>query len=509
MRKNECITCDGTGQIIRGHDGRLIRCPTCLGDGEASGFLERKRPANPGNDSREDPPKEIIERERAGETAKEPAKPVDSPAPSPGSTFITCRTCRVQNIAGAPHCKNCGLKLPRNSIKRKIATALKWLIGISLILALMVIMVVTAEESENYPTSSGTTPTQDRGIPTIPGEDANGYMLELINAERTSRGIPPVRLGENKAAQLHAEAALEGCYSAHWDRWGLKSNHRYTLAGGTGAEAENVSGHDTCAKRGDGYRKLGPINDEIRDAVNRLMKSRGHRKTILNPAHTILNPGIAYDNYNINVVQQFSSDYVTYQKIPEIDHAGVLRFEASTRNATLDIGKSVNTQLYYDPPPQPLTRGQLHQTYGSCRGPRVAYIVKPSTSHPQGGTLEAKQETTTKRCTDPYSVNPSTPAPDNPIQAMAERDGIKAKALERKEIVIEVHKVAATKLARSGDRITVEANLQEALESNGPGIYSVALWGKPDHMEETTVISEYTIFWKTEPPSGNPYQRNN
>ena len=92
---------------------------------------------------------------------------------------------------------------------------------------------------------------------------------------------------------------------------------------------------------------------------------------------------------------------------------------------------------------------------------------------------------------------------------MAERDGIKAKALERKEIVIEVHKVAATKLARSGDRITVEANLQEALESNGPGIYSVALWGKPDHMEENTVISEYAIFWKTDPPEGNPYQRNN
>ena len=90
----------------------------------------------------------------------------------------------------------------------------------------------------------------------MPGEDANGYMLELINAERTSRGIPPVRLGENQAAQLHAEAALEGCYSAHWDRWGLKPNHRYTLAGGTGAEAENVSGHDTCTRRGDGYQRL-------------------------------------------------------------------------------------------------------------------------------------------------------------------------------------------------------------------------------------------------------------
>ena len=507
MRKNECITCNGTGQIIRGHDGRLIRCPTCLGDGEASGFLERKRPANPGNNPREDLPKEIIERERAGETAKEQAKPVDSTAPSPGSTFITCRTCRVQNIAGAPYCKNCGLKLSRNSIKRKIATVLKWLIGSSLILALMVIMVVTAEESENYPTSSGTTPTQDRGVPTIPGEDANGYMLELINAERTSRGIPPVKLGENKAAQLHAEAALEGCYSAHWDRWGLKPNHRYTLAGGTGADAENVSGHDTCTKRGDGYRRLGSLDYEIRDAVNGLMESRGHRKTILNPVHTVLNVGIAHNNYNINVVQQFSSDYVIYQQIPAIEEDGFLRFQASTKKATLDVGVVVNTMIFYDPPPQPLTQGQLYQTYSYCNGPMVAYIVRPRSSHPQGGTLEIEQQTSVRRCTDPYSVSPSATAPDDQVEA--EWADIKAKALQRREIVEQVHRIAATKLEKSEDSITVAADLQEVLESNGPGIYSVALWGKPDHMEETTVISEYAIFWKTEPPPGNPYQRNN
>ena len=48
-----------------------------------------------------------------------------------------------------------------------------------------------------------------------------------------------------------------------------------------------------------------------------------------------MNAGIAHDDYNINVVQQFSSDYVTYQKIPEIDHAGVLRFEASTKTPPL------------------------------------------------------------------------------------------------------------------------------------------------------------------------------
>ena len=40
------------------------------------------------------------------------------------------------------------------------------------------------------------------------------YMLEIINAERTRAGVPTVVLGDNIAAQLHAESALENCFSA-------------------------------------------------------------------------------------------------------------------------------------------------------------------------------------------------------------------------------------------------------------------------------------------------------
>ena len=73
-------------------------------------------------------------------------------------------------------------------------------------------------------------------------------MLLLTNQEREKNGVPPVRLGTNPAAQLHAEAALENCYGGHWDQWGLKPNHRYTLTGGTGAEGENGSGLRYCIK---------------------------------------------------------------------------------------------------------------------------------------------------------------------------------------------------------------------------------------------------------------------
>ena len=48
-------------------------------------------------------------------------------------------------------------------------------------------------------------------------------MLKLTNEQRQTAGAPPVKLGSNPAAQLHAEAALKGCYSAHWDKVGSKA----------------------------------------------------------------------------------------------------------------------------------------------------------------------------------------------------------------------------------------------------------------------------------------------
>ena len=68
------------------------------------------------------------------------------------------------------------------------------------------------------------------------------YMLELINGERTKAGVPMVALGENVAAQLHAEEALAGCYASHWGADGLKPYMRYSLAGGYQSNGENGSG---------------------------------------------------------------------------------------------------------------------------------------------------------------------------------------------------------------------------------------------------------------------------
>ena len=53
--------------------------------------------------------------------------------------------------------------------------------------------------------------------------------------------------------------------------------------------------------------------------------------------------------------------------------------------------------------------------------------------------------------------------------------------------------------------IQVQADLNQVLERHGPGVYTVILWGRPDHMTEPTPLLEQPIFWKTRPTPAAPY----
>ena len=74
------------------------------------------------------------------------------------------------------------------------------------------------------------------------------YMLELINEERENAGVGPVTMGNNFAAQLHAENALDACFGSHWGVDGLKPYMRYSLAGGYQSNGENGSGSTTASR---------------------------------------------------------------------------------------------------------------------------------------------------------------------------------------------------------------------------------------------------------------------
>lgn len=349
-------------------------------------------------------------------------------------------------------------------------------------------------EMEAVATHGLPTPT-----PTPPLADLKALMLELVNEARAAAGVGAVSLGSNQAAQHHAEAALEGCYSSHWDRWGLMPNHRYTLAGGRGSDFENVSGLDYCITDDDGYRAIYDMREEVAETVEDWLGSPGHRKTILRPESTILNIGIAANRYNENMVQHFSSGYVVYSSLPAIDSHGLLSLAGKTSWATPGLDGFASVTIVYDAPPRPLTRGQLTATHAACKGQKVAYLRKP------GRDVVVKTVTESPLCIDPYRVLADRQPPGSYEESRAGWRAAQDAAESAPEVTYRYKGIPSERMDFTADSFRIEADVSGILEEYGPGIYRVLLWGVPVHMEKGVVISEQSIFWGVEPPADAPY----
>ena len=131
------------------------------------------------------------------------------------------------------------------------------------------------------------------------------FMQDLINQERKKAGVSLIGLGDNVAAQLHAESSLANCFSSHWGLNGLKPYMRYSLAGGYQSNAENGAGNDYCITETDGYAPIRSVQQELVKMMDGLMSSPGHRRNILDKSHKKVNIGLAWDQYNLSLYQHF------------------------------------------------------------------------------------------------------------------------------------------------------------------------------------------------------------
>ena len=322
------------------------------------------------------------------------------------------------------------------------------------------------------------------------------YMLELINAERNKAGVPPVTLGDNIAAQLHAEASLENCTGSHWGVDGLKPYMRYSLAGGYQANGENWLGSDYCIKASDRYRALGSIEVEVLEAMEGWMDSPGHRRNILEKWHKKVNIGLAWDKYNFVSVQHFEGDYVEYDELPTIKN-GVLSLAGRVKNgAAFDRDDYIDIDIYYDPPPHNLTRGQLSRTYCYDGGLPVAYVRKPLSS----GWFYNEDEISIQNdsCPDPYSVAANAPPPASHDEAHEFWQRAYDDSQSRSKITIWMQAVTASEWKADGSRFSISANLGKILDAHGSGVYTVMVRGNLGG--ENEVISQYPIFHGVEPP---------
>ena len=323
-------------------------------------------------------------------------------------------------------------------------------------------------------------------------------MLKLINIERARAGAGAVTLGDNDAAQLHAESSLENCVSSHWGVNGLKPYMRYSLAGGYQSNGENGRGLDYCVTARDWVQSLDSLEREVADAMQGWMGSPGHRRNILEPTHLKVNIGLAWDRYNISAVQHFEGDYVAYNALPTIEN-GRLSLRGTLKHGAGILGRyDFGVQVYYDPPPHTLTRGQLSRTYCYNNGDLVASLRPP----PGGNAYYTTHEFTQafEPCPNPYDVPPDAPGPRSADEAHRHWQEAYYASQSRPSVIRTIPWITGQSWRVSGDSFDVVADIGNITRQYGPGVYTIMVWARL--MGGREVVSEYSIFHEIKPPDG-------
>ena len=172
----------------------------------------------------------------------------------------------------------------------------------------------------------------------------------------------------------------------------------------------------------------------------------------------------------------------------------------------MEIGRTTNLQVWFDPPPKPLSRGQLAHTYGICPPRQVAYLAPaPPPGRAYTGP-ELKTWTHHSECTEPLEVSRDVPPPRTVDEAIQAWKTAKDRGITNgTSVTTGTRRVTTPHLSRSPGQLAVEADLSQVIRENGPGIYTVVIWGRPLHLPDPSPLSVQAIFLGTGPPPGNPY----
>ncbi len=205
------------------------------------------------------------------------------------------------------------------------------------------------------------------------------FALELVNQDRARFGFGPVILGENGAAQLHAEDMLEHDYFGHWWSDGRKPYMVYSESGGTSYVAENVatSGFSLREWRESDCASLF-VNCHAPDpleAVEELHWSMmyddadsdwGHRDAILDENHRAVNIGVGFNGKRVVFVQHFEGGDVESLARPSLSADGLLSLVVLKNLAGLEIAPTVT--LFRDPPPVSMSPEEIGALDSYCLG---------------------------------------------------------------------------------------------------------------------------------------------
>lgn len=211
-------------------------------------------------------------------------------------------------------------------------------------------------------TPSETTSSSNAPLPTNQTKlaDLYSYALQLVNNDRKAYGLLPVLLGNVSSAQNHADDMLNAQYFSHWNTRGVKPYATYTESGGRGLVSENAATEFSyCSNPPCTPSSLDPYAAISKSEYSMMYNDSGsrweHKDNILNPYHTHVNFGVAYDNNHVYFTEQFQNNIVVWNSIKLINGLQLLMI------GNMPAGFSLaSMSVYADPSPQSLTGNELN-----------------------------------------------------------------------------------------------------------------------------------------------------
>ncbi len=306
------------------------------------------------------------------------------------------------------------------------------------------------------------------------------YALQLINQDRIENGLTAVILGNNIAAQNHADDMMTNNYFSHWGADGLKPYMRYTLAGGSNYEAENefITSTIWSGRKDPTYTR--EPKEMVDEAEESFLGSPGHRTNILNKWHKKVNLGIAYDKDKLYLVQQFEGDYIKFSQLPILRN-GIFSANGETIGGFIVDG----IQIWYDQTPHTLTKGQLDPTNAYNSGTPIAFL-RPQAPPNSYYKMDPTPYTWEIPGTDPYSISADIP-PAPPTQLK----GLTAYTTSITKTAV-VPWIDALQWGISGKSFAIEAEINSLISQHGKGVYTIHIWGNLN--KEPQRLTNYSIF---------------
>jgi uncharacterized protein YkwD len=159
-------------------------------------------------------------------------------------------------------------------------------------------------------------------------DEARRYMVQLINRDRATVGLPPVELDPGPptaAGQAHAEDMASHGYLGHWGTDGSVPEQRLTEAGGVDMVLENALCFvDERPRTLDAHPLIDAGEVERAESMfwNEAPPNDGHRKNIMKPGHKKVGIGVALPVATPTELpvpcfsQEFTDPYGTYAPVP-------------------------------------------------------------------------------------------------------------------------------------------------------------------------------------------------